>query len=118
MTPLADALEQRRLRMEALVANPAENTSLVCVATNAAIDHHHVQRLAYQAHDGLARTIVPCHTIADGDTSFAIAIPTIEPNPDDGLVVGALAVQAVERAVLNSVRLAKPVARVPSAIRG
>lgn len=114
MTDVPDALEQRRLRMEALVANPGENTTLVCVATNASLEHHALQRLAFQAHDGLARTILPCHTIADGDTAFAIAIPAVEPNPDDGLVLGAMVVHAVERAALKSVRLATPVARVPS----
>jgi L-aminopeptidase/D-esterase-like protein len=115
MTTLPAVLEQRRVRMEALVANPAENTTLVCVATNASLDHHLVQRLAYQAHDGLARTIVPCHTIADGDTAFAIAMGLAGPDPDDGLLVGALAVRAVERAVLASVRAARPVAGIPAA---
>jgi L-aminopeptidase/D-esterase-like protein len=114
MTPLAEALERRRERMEALIANAAENTSLVCVATNATLDHHYVQRLAYQAHDGLARTIVPCHTIADGDTSFAIAMAGVPAHADDGLLVGAMAVHAVERAVLDAVRRARPLAGVPA----
>jgi L-aminopeptidase/D-esterase-like protein len=113
-TTLPEALELRRAKMESLVANPAENTSLVVVATNASIDHHVTQRLAYQAHDGLARTILPCHTIADGDTAFAIAMGGAEPAPDDGLVVGAMALRAVEMAVLRSVRLATRLAGVPA----
>jgi len=46
-------------RRHSVIANPAsiENTTLVCVATNARLDHHALQRVAYQAHDGLARTI-------------------------------------------------------------
>jgi L-aminopeptidase/D-esterase-like protein len=115
MLSLPAVIERRREQMEALVANPAENTTLVCVATNATLDHHHVQRLAYQAHDGLARTIVPCHTLADGDTSFAIAMGLVEHRPDDALIIGAMAVHAVEQAVLKSARLAKAVRGVPAA---
>jgi L-aminopeptidase/D-esterase-like protein len=114
MAPLETALHQRRARMESLLANPAENTTLVCVATNAALDHHALQRLAYQAHDGLARTIVPCHTFADGDVAFALSMGGLEPQPDDALVAGALVTRAVEQAVLKSVRLAKALAGVPA----
>ena len=49
-----------------------ENTSLVCVATNASIEHIGVRRLAVHGHDGLARSIVPAHTLGDGDTVFAL----------------------------------------------
>ncbi|MFN0145695.1 MAG: P1 family peptidase [Dehalococcoidia bacterium] len=105
--PLAEALARRQAKMEALVA---ENTTLVCVATNAALEHHAMQRIAYQAHDGLARTIVPCHTLADGDVAFAISMGQVEATAGDSLIVGAMTVQAVERAVLKSVRLARGLA--------
>jgi L-aminopeptidase/D-esterase-like protein len=59
---LPRSLRERRRQMEALV----ENTTLVCVVTNATIEHGALQRLAYQAHDGLARTIMPAHTAGDG----------------------------------------------------
>ena len=109
--PLAEALGRRQANMDALVA---ENTTLVCVATNARLEHHAMQRVAYQAHDGLARTIVPCHTFADGDTAFAISMGQVEATPEDSLIVGAMTVHAVERAVLKSVRLARPLAGVPA----
>lgn len=114
MAPLAEVVARRAAEMETLIANPAENTTLVVVATNASLAHHELQRVAYQAHDGLARTIVPCHTLADGDVSFAVATAAVPPAPGDALLAGVLAVRAVERAVLNSVRLAKPLAGVPS----
>lgn len=114
MVPLAEALERRRAQMEALAAGPAlENTTLVCVATNASLDHHALQRITYQAHDGLARAIVPCHTFADGDVAFAVAMGSLEAGAEDALIVGAMAVHAVERAVVKSVRLARAVAGVP-----
>ncbi|MGE0570569.1 MAG: P1 family peptidase [Dehalococcoidia bacterium] len=114
MILLSEVLERRAAEMETLVANPAENTTLVVVATNATLAHHELQRVAYQAHDGLARTIVPCHTLADGDVSFAVATGAVLPEPGDALVAGILAVRAVERAVLKSVLLARPLAGVPA----
>ena len=115
MLDLAEIVERRPAVMTALIAaRPApENTTLVCVATNVRFDHATMQRLAFQAHDGLARTIVPLHTFADGDVAFAIAMNGRAPEPDDALVAGILAVKAVERAVLKSVRLATSVAGVP-----
>ncbi|MGI8925862.1 MAG: P1 family peptidase [Tepidiformaceae bacterium] len=112
MVSLPEALAARTARMDALIR---QNTTLVCVATNAALDHNQLQRIAAQAHDGLARTIVPIHTFADGDVAFAVAMGRLEIAPDDALTVGALAVRAVERAVLKSVRLATGLAGVPSA---
>lgn len=114
MVPLPEVLERRAAEMETLVANPAENTTLVVVATNATLAHHELQRVAYQAHDGLARTILPCHTLADGDVSFAVSTATVPPAPGDALVAGILAIRAVERAVLKSVLLARPLAGVPA----
>ena len=114
MAPMSAVLERRAAEMETLVANPAENTTLVVVASNATLAHHELQRVAYQAHDGLARTILPCHTLADGDVSFAVATGAIPPEPGDALVAGILAVRAVERAVLKSVLLARPLAGVPA----
>jgi L-aminopeptidase/D-esterase-like protein len=97
-------------------ANPfMENTTLVCVATNAALEHRQLQRLAFQAHDGLARVVVPAHTFADGDVAFAISMGPVEPHPDDATTLGAMTVRAVERALLNAVRLATGLHGVPSA---
>lgn len=109
--PLAEALERRTAQMDALV----ENTTLAVVATNAALDHHRLQRVAYLAHDGLARTILPAHTGGDGDTAFAVTFGTCQVRDDDALTVAALAQAAVEQAVLRSVRLATPLGGVPSA---
>jgi L-aminopeptidase/D-esterase-like protein len=109
--PLAETLALRTAKMEALL----ENTTLMCVATNATLDHHQVQRLAIQAHDGFARVVAPAHTFADGDVAFALAMGGIEPRPDDSLIVGVLTAHAVEQALLRSVRLAKGTKEAPSA---
>ncbi|MDQ0755503.1 P1 family peptidase [Arthrobacter sp. B3I4] len=49
------------------------NTTLVVVATNAALDKAECKRTATAAHAGLARALNPSHTLADGDTVFALA---------------------------------------------
>lgn len=52
---------------------PPLNTTLVVVATNAAMDKAECQRTASAAHAGLARALNPSHTLADGDTVFVLA---------------------------------------------
>ncbi len=51
---------------------PLANTTLVVVATDAAIDRAQAQKLAELAHDGLARSIRPAHTMFDGDVAFVL----------------------------------------------
>lgn len=109
---LPETIHRRRAAMEALLK---QNTTLAVVATNAALEHHQIRRLAIQAHDGLARTIAPVHTFADGDAVFAITTGTQPVEPDDILVTGILASRAVEQAILRGVRSAKGIVSVPSA---
>ncbi|CAH0193067.1 putative aminopeptidase Rv1333 [Arthrobacter sp. Bi83] len=49
------------------------NTTLVVVATNAALDVAECKRTASAAHAGLARALNPSHTLADGDSVFCLA---------------------------------------------
>ncbi len=46
-------------------------TNLVLVVTETPLDRTGLLRLAQQAHDGLARAVVPAHTATDGDVVFA-----------------------------------------------
>jgi len=110
--PLPEALERRAA---ALDVTPGENTTLICVATNAALEPHQVQRLCTQAHDGFARAVSPAHTIGDGDIAFALSMGGLEPGPQTALDAGVLAARAVEMAILNAVTAAKGVKAVPSA---
>lgn len=52
---------------------PPLNTTLIVVATNAILDKAECKRTASAAHAGLARALNPSHTLADGDTVFALA---------------------------------------------
>jgi L-aminopeptidase/D-esterase-like protein len=95
---------------------PGAQTTLAVVATDAALSVEQANHIASIAHDGLARTIRPVHTMFDGDTAFALATGTGEPPAPDVLTrVAVLAVEAVERATLNAVRRATPLGGLPAA---
>jgi len=92
-------------------AAPSLNTTLVVVATNARLDVAAVTRTATAAHDGLARTLDPAHTLMDGDTVFGLATGAVE-GPFDVVAMAALqavAAEVVALAVLDAVRSATPV---------
>lgn len=83
-----------------------ENTTLAVVATNARLSKARCKKVAQMAHNGLARTIRPVHTMWDGDTVFALATGEVGADPN---LVGIMAVEAVARAVLRAVRAARTV---------
>ncbi len=58
-----------------LQADPGvgENTTLVVVATDAALDRTELTRVAVRCHGALAACIRPAHTAFDGDTCFAVS---------------------------------------------
>ncbi len=102
------------------------NTTIAVVATDAAVSPAGCRRVAVAAHDGLARTIRPCHTPLDGDTVFALATGAIEVAPDPATpasmspetalitAVGAAAADCLARAVLVGVLAAQSVAGIPT----
>jgi L-aminopeptidase/D-esterase-like protein len=95
---------------------PGAQTTLAVVATDAPLSVEQANHLAATAHDGLARTIRPVHTMFDGDTAFALATGTGAPLAPDAVTrVAVLAVEAVERATLNAVRRATPLGGLPAA---
>jgi L-aminopeptidase/D-esterase-like protein len=92
----------------------SESTTLAVVATNARLTKEYACRLASVAHDGLARTIRPLHTLGDGDIVFTMATAQVAVEPMRYVALEALAARAVERAVLKAVREARGLAGVPS----
>ncbi len=109
---LADA--RLLLRAGALQKKPlGENSTIGVVATNARLTKTQAAKVAQMAHDGLARSIAPVHTLADGDTLFALATGTLAADADVS-TVGALAAEAVANAVLRAVREAKGLPGLPA----
>ncbi|HWR23629.1 MAG TPA: P1 family peptidase [Feifaniaceae bacterium] len=49
------------------------NTTLGVIATNAALTREEANKMAAIAHDGLALSVRPVHTMMDGDTIFALS---------------------------------------------
>lgn len=78
------------------------NTTIGCVMTNAALDKAGVNKLAAASHDGLALSIRPVHTDADGDTMFALS--SGDKHADMSVLMALVAeatAQAIENAVLQ-----------------
>jgi L-aminopeptidase/D-esterase-like protein len=79
------------------------NTVIGVIATNAKLNKVGATKVAQMAHDGLAQTIRPAHTMFDGDTIFTLATGEKEA---DLSTVGAFAVEVMAESILRAVRLA------------
>lgn len=87
-----------------------ENTTIAIVATDVDLTQAQAHRVAVAAHDGLARAIVPSHTMFDGDLVFAAASGRRKlATPDyDILRIGEAAAICLSRAVARGVYAATP----------
>ncbi|UFN47985.1 P1 family peptidase [Roseomonas sp. OT10] len=81
-------------------------TTIGVVATDAALTKAQCHRLAGAGHDGLARCIDPIHTMADGDTIFALATGK-SGLPGNMMALGAIVPRVMEAAVLRAIRAAR-----------
>jgi L-aminopeptidase/D-esterase-like protein len=79
-------------------------TTIGVVATDAVLSKAQANKLASLAHHGLSRAIDPV-TVHDGDTLFALASGATG-RAGDLTVLGAMAAEAVSRAIRNAVRAA------------
>jgi D-aminopeptidase len=95
------------------------NTTLVVVATDAALTKPQARHLAVMAQDGLARAIHPVHTPFEGDIVFAASTgrhPLANPRYDltaIGSAAAQVAARAIARGVFEAAALALP-GTVPS----
>jgi len=85
------------------------NTTIAIVATDAPLSKVQCHRLAVNAHDGMARAIVPAHTPLDGDLVFGVS--TSNETPVDMATysaIGAAAATCLSRAIARAVYKATP----------
>jgi L-aminopeptidase/D-esterase-like protein len=82
----------------------ALNTTIGVVATDAALTKDEATKLAQAAHNGIARSVSPSHTMQDGDTVFALG--TGKERADMNALIVACT-EAVRRAVVNAVTAAR-----------
>jgi D-aminopeptidase len=93
-----------------LQAGPGQATTIAIVATDAALDQAKATWLATAAHDGLARALVPSHSLLDGDLVF-VAATGAQPLPDPletPFQLGHAASVCLSRAIARAVFHATP----------
>ena len=81
------------------------NTTIGIVATDAVLTKAQAHRMAVVAHDGLARSIKPVHTLLDGDTLFALGTGKAGKSVDP-LLLHTLAAEVTARAVVRAIMAA------------
>lgn len=83
---------------------PCANTTIGAIITNAAFDKAHMNKVAAMASNAYARAIRPINTTADGDSLYAMSVGDFK---TDINIVGTLAADVMEKAIINAVRDAK-----------
>jgi L-aminopeptidase/D-esterase-like protein len=101
---------EAEMKRGAIIGAAPGNTTLAVVATNARLNKVQANKLAQFASLGMARTIYPVNTMADGDIAFALSLGTL---PADINNLGVAAAEAVAQAILRAVRLATTLGGVP-----
>jgi len=109
----ANTLETMKSMIGKTILNFAskENTVIGIVATNASLTKEEANKVAQMAHDGLARTVRPAHTMFDGDTIFALSTGN---RHIDVNTIGAFGAEAFSQAILRAIRAAQSAGGVPS----
>ncbi len=91
---------------------PRANTTIACVATDAALTSAEAKRIAQMASAGLARAIRPVFAPFDGDVVFALSTGQRETSEPRALTIarlGAIAADCLTRAVARGVYSAQSV---------
>ncbi len=110
---LADTMAALRTTFGKAVSSYALRNSVIgVVATNARLNKEEANKVAQVAHNGLALTIRPAHTMLDGDTLFALSTGNKKANVN---IISAYAAEVVARAVVNAVNAAQSLGGCPAA---
>jgi len=88
------------------------NTTIGVVATNAHLSKEQANKLAQVAQAGIARTIIPCRTMYDGDALFSLSLGE---RKADINVLGLVAAEVVAKAIVRAVLQAETLAGIPAA---
>ena len=81
------------------------NTTLGVIITNGLFNKVQMNKIAAMAQNGLAKTISPVHTTADGDSVFAMSVGGVDADLN---VVGTLAARVMSKAINRAVLNAEP----------
>ncbi|MCF8008781.1 MAG: P1 family peptidase [Halanaerobiales bacterium] len=80
------------------------NTTLGVIITNVKLSKAMLKKVAEMAHDGLARTVNPVHTMYDGDTIFVFSTNQIKADINK---VGVMAADSISQAIINGIEAVK-----------
>jgi L-aminopeptidase/D-esterase-like protein len=89
-------------------------TTIGVIATDATLTKAQAQKIAQMAHDGLARSINPIHTLSDGDTIFSVATG-LSKTRGNVMLLGVLAAEVMAMAVVRAARAAQGIPGFPAA---
>ena len=103
-TALSNTLNELFADVEAASKLTNANTTLGIIVTNAKMTKTQLTKVAGMAHNGYARAIRPVHTMADGDSIYAVSTGRI---PGDVNLIGSMAAYVMERAIVRAVRSAQ-----------
>lgn len=83
----------------------AHNTTIAIIATDAALTQAQCTRIATAAHDGMARALLPSHTLFDGDAIFCASTgeKTMANPVADMVALGHAAATTLARAIARGV---------------
>lgn len=92
-----------------------EATTIAIVATDARLDQAQATRMAVAAQDGMARALVPSHTLLDGDLVFAAATgaQVLQDPVADLFQIGHAAATCLARAIARGVWHARSLGMQP-----
>ena len=102
-----------------LTKESGTSTTIAVVATDAPLTCSQLQRLATVSHDGIARAVVPAHTLFDGDLVFSVSTADTTGNAATQnkansvtsateAVIGHAAAMCLSRAIARGVYEAQP----------
>jgi len=105
--------------------NVISNTTIAAVATNVELTKAQATKVAQMAHDGMARAILPAHTMFDGDTIFALSTGerAIADLDEEGMwgdtaarinMIGSAASDTLARAIIHGMLAAQSIAGMQS----
>ncbi|MDZ4835361.1 MAG: P1 family peptidase [Candidatus Melainabacteria bacterium] len=88
-----------------------DNTTLIVMVTDAALDVISAKKLAQSGITGLTDVVYPACTIFDGDLAIAVSIGKIEEDLTQLCLIGQA---LVSEAIVNGVKAARPAAGLPA----
>ena len=80
------------------------NTTIGTIITNAGLEKTALNKVASMAHNGYGRAIRPVHTMADGDSIYAVSVGDVKADVN---LVGPMSAYVMAKAIANAARHAK-----------